>query len=135
MVNEKLMVAVYHHIRENPDHWDQRHWACSTGMCCAGWALTLSGSQWRATESGCSWMPLGTFSWSIPDAAARCLGLDPEIEIPLFNATNTLPDIRRIMTGLLGYDPESVLPDEDFVLEGKRAAYRYYGSGAETDLV
>lgn len=37
-----LFVEALAAIEENPQHWKQETWRCETGMCLAGWVVTLS---------------------------------------------------------------------------------------------
>lgn len=132
MVNHELMVSVYHHIKQNPEHWYQGEWACHSGMCIAGWTLTLNGVEWDATAvvGLHDLWPRGhePLSAGINASAADFLGLNHARACELFHAHNTLTDIREIMTGILGYDPETALPSEDILLEAKHLARKYYGS-------
>lgn len=131
-LNEKLMVAVYHHIKANPGQWRQESWACNTSMCVAGWALTVSGVAWdqaHYTAAGDSWwLPNDFREDSIGARATALLGLTSWQAQRLFYGLDTsLASLRKVMTDILGYDPDGVSPDEDLMLTAKLAAHEYYG--------
>jgi hypothetical protein len=96
--------------------WEQNTWRCETGMCFAGWVVTLNGGRWLH--------PAGNFGafkvapedidatdhvltddigqrWVWPaDRACRLLGLDTW-DTDLFSPDNTLDDLRRIVAELI----------------------------------
>lgn len=43
-----LAIATLAAIKNNPQHWDQATWRCSTGMCFAGWAISIAAPElWK----------------------------------------------------------------------------------------
>lgn len=119
-VNKELLVATLHHIEENPEEWEQSTWRCSSGMCFAGTAAVLAGGRWTNTTANDGVDDGDNLLWSSPDEpgaaeqdghwiievdrrACNILGLpyaDTVLE-PLFDPTNKLPDLRRIVGELV----------------------------------
>jgi hypothetical protein len=114
--NAAELVAIYQHIKANPETWDQetfaRKDACGTAYCVAGWAVVRAGyvPDWQSDEDGEFWADYVLKDEdevrSIRRRAAKILGLDHQRPIPLFRGDNTLDDIRRIILNLTGVDPE-----------------------------
>jgi hypothetical protein len=115
MINTELLRLTLKHIEETPELWVQREWAtpteCGTAYCFAGWAAVLSGAtfttSWNVIPPGTD-QPrdvdyyaaeiLGIEHTRGPSCCARC-GNDGEI--PLFEAHNTLGDLREIVARLI----------------------------------
>jgi len=100
-------------IAEGPDSWDQEDYRCKTGMCFAGHTAVLNGGIWAEPERFTSWLvavptddPRYVYQRdgrSVIKAAARAqqiLGLDGVSASWLFEAGNTLDDLRRIVAEL-----------------------------------
>lgn len=49
-INLDLLKKTYVHISKNPEEWNQGTWRCGTGMCFAGWAVTLAGRLWVTSD-------------------------------------------------------------------------------------
>lgn len=92
--------------------WDQgayrEAFSCGAAMCFAGWACQLESGRWLSYENeeylkavkadnpddvACGSVYAG-------DRAARLLGLAPHEALELFDADNTLADLRRIVREL-----------------------------------
>lgn len=135
-VNTELLKRTLQHIEDHPETWDQATWRnpdaeCGTACCFAGWAVTLAGGQFEASQivridslplSGetvraLQEVGIGTVgAAAIPDAAAWLLGLyeviydedgtgvylDNDPSDDLFSFDNTLDDLRYIVAGLCG---------------------------------
>lgn len=50
-MNKELLERVARHIEANPEEFSMDEWDCGTTACIAGWALRLSGENWRAVGS------------------------------------------------------------------------------------
>lgn len=46
VVNDELLLDVYGQIVEHPDTWTQWTWRCGSGLCFAGWTVTLGGMDY-----------------------------------------------------------------------------------------
>ena len=49
MTDEERKALAYDtldHIKAHPETWNQGEWRCRTGMCYAGWLVTLAGGTW-----------------------------------------------------------------------------------------
>lgn len=117
-MNTALLRRTLAHIEANPAEWYQPNWRCGTGMCFAGWAVTLAGGKWltRPGEFGerfleptdgdpqqdISKMSDGRRGVHVQLRAVRILGLDEELADRLFCATNSLDDLREIVAELCG---------------------------------
>jgi hypothetical protein len=140
-VNKELLKRTLQHIEDNPETWDQATWRnpdaeCGTACCFAGWAVTLAGGQFEASQTvRIDSLPLpgeavrtlqevgiGTVGVAaIPDAAAWLLGLyevvydedgtdiylDNDPSDDLFSPDNTLDDLRYIVANLCGPTTET----------------------------
>ncbi len=111
-INVPLLRKTMEHIEAHPEEWDQRHWAiqkeeCGTAFCFAGTAIQLSGEkrwQW-------DWHPICNEATlhdtvqdcqvSIAETARKLLGLRAHQASDLFEANNTLPELRRQVTRLI----------------------------------
>lgn len=140
--NVALLRQMLAHIEAHPETWDQATWRnpdaeCGTACCFAGWAVTLAGGQFEASQTvRIESLPLSgeairalqevgygtTGVASIPDAAAWLLGLfeltydedgtdiylDAYPSDDLFSPDNSLDDLRCIVAQLCGESAEAV---------------------------
>jgi hypothetical protein len=114
--NATELRRVLAHVEANQDQWEQDNYRvdladfddgrCGTAYCFAGWKAQLDGVKWK--------YPLHDFFpdvIALPDGseasadayAAQALGIEHTRdcgEIPLFEAHNTLDDLRRIVAEL-----------------------------------
>jgi hypothetical protein len=116
--NTDELVAIYQHIKANPDEWDQRtyasHTPCGTAFCVAGWAVARAGGlpvRWWSLEPGREQanhavMPDGR-EVQIDDEALAILGLTDDQAGLLFFEENDLDDIRSAIFDITGVDPET----------------------------
>ena len=44
---KRLAYDTLDYIKAHPEDWNQGEWRCSTGMCYAGWLVTLAGGTWK----------------------------------------------------------------------------------------
>jgi hypothetical protein len=109
-------------IEAHPEDWEQEHWRCETGMCFAGWAVTLAGRQWAFPSSTADAMFLVAEDgeqFAFPpeddeppvvycaDVARRTLGLSQEDSDLLFYGGNSLRTIKAYVANLIaGRDVE-----------------------------
>lgn len=115
--NIPLLRQTLAHIESHPQEWVQDSYRCQTGMCFAGWAVTLDGGQWyspdptstygdglvaRPDDPAVDVWPLGDGTRAILASARaqRILGLDGYQAEDLFASYNTLDDIRQIVAEL-----------------------------------
>jgi hypothetical protein len=123
--NVALLKQTLAHIEAHPETWKQEYFRCGTGMCFAGWAAELHGAKW-AYPAEAGWLRselitpksedgVGTEPIPIEGYAAKILGIehtrrydDEDFEydededfdlgtIPLFEARNSLDDLRRLV--------------------------------------
>ena len=111
--NIALMRQTLAAVEAHPEEWKQEHWRCKTGMCFAGWAAHLAGAQWETDEQPAYYAnslspyrrklmpaqvitPAGRRAF-VGEYAAEVLGLDDDDDELLFNADNTLDDLRRLI--------------------------------------
>lgn len=124
-LNTDLLKRTLAYILENPEKWDQKHWAtkvtgtCTTAFCFAGTALHLNhpGSMlvggWPIGVDGDRFatdtmeVP-GLGDVDIEETAAEELGLSDDQNEYLFDSENTLPQILRMVAELLE-DPDADL--------------------------
>lgn len=131
-----LAATVYHFIKDNPLHWNQRKWVCGTGMCYAGWYAHIHDMNVEIVVSPVNELSCFVGDDIIGNYVARLMGFDPENceddrifwNNDLFNASNTLDDIRRILTVLLGEDPEDIEPDLELLSFGKKVELMKFGN-------
>lgn len=119
--NAAELIAIYQHIKANPETWNQYMWGrrtpCGTAYCLAGWAVARSVGverfAWEAPdENGVSevWFVTdesGNWADSIRVVAQSALGLTGRQTEELFHGANDLDDLRRIITEITGTDPEN----------------------------
>lgn len=111
----RLAYAVLDQIEANPETWNQRMYRCSTGMCFAGWAIELvDGVRWVSDQKSGrdilnGWDLLDSNVVlpskrivSAADAGALLLGLDDDGAADMFDARNTLDDLKDVVTELFG---------------------------------
>jgi hypothetical protein len=88
--------------------WHQGSWRCGTARCFAGWAVEAARARWAYGEEddmdtyglGLVEDELGGYS-HVAAWAQAALGLTPFQAGELFNATNTLEDIRNLVDVIL----------------------------------
>lgn len=107
-------VSTYRHIRDNPTEHDQgvfyRPSGCGTKACFAGHAI-LRTPGWRVSMRGPFGMALPVHAlvrvtdWWV--AGRIVLGLTVPEGDRLFDAGNTLEDLRHIIGDVYGVDPET----------------------------
>lgn len=133
-----LLVSTYHFIKQNPETWAQETWRCDTGMCFAGWLITLDATsefEMRKIENSSVWGMKDfketencmEYNLSTLERAKTPIGFPVEFineEADLFDGGNTLTDIRIVLTRMLGVDPETLQPSEEFMLTGKHEAVK-----------
>jgi hypothetical protein len=124
-LNTELLKQTLSYILNNPEKWDQKHWAtkgsCTTAYCFAGTAVHLQHPKsamiggWRIGVTGdrlafdTMRVPgLGTVD--IESQAAEDLGLTTDQVNCLFEGDNTLPQILRMVAELLE-DPNADLSE------------------------
>lgn len=111
MPNVKLLRETLAHIEAEPEKWDQSVYRCETGMCFAGWAVTLDGGRWktRPDEDGHALLVAEAEDDEISrkmgdihaaDRAHRILGLTDGQADALFEGDNTLDDLRAIVNAI-----------------------------------
>lgn len=102
-VNVDLLQRTLAHIEAHPEEWNQGTWRCGTAACFAGHAAILAGAQWAEPDyETAPWLdnekvitPSGERR-EVFDYAPEVLGLAHHSH-PLFNASNDLEDLRRIV--------------------------------------
>lgn len=103
-INTTLLRNTLEYIIDNPDKHDQSAWwyehpspgVCSTVGCFAGWAVALTGYKVN-TSYHCPVIDFGVASRvTLPDMAARLLGLSEQYRNALFDANNTITDLANI---------------------------------------
>ncbi len=117
---EQTLAQIEHVAAETPDDglgWDQTAWRCQTGMCFAGWAITLTGGRWWLNEvteeneddGAILYAEDGDENVFFEDGmrlvgarsrATRILGLDWEQASALFHPTNNLRVLRQMVSDL-----------------------------------
>lgn len=118
-INWPLLDKVLDHIRAHPEQHQQQQFRCETGMCVAGWAAELAGRKW-AFPAGLGWPSSlvlaepgelfvkttgdGAYVVECFDAASALLGLTETDAYDLFEGSNTLSDIERIVDELRARD-------------------------------
>jgi hypothetical protein len=114
--NVDLLRRTLAHIEANPADWNQATWRCGTGMCFAGWAVTLAGGQWYEDKPTSLYRDeliaepddaddflnrrIGARTIHVDDRAKRVLGLEEGQAEVLFDGGNDLHDLRHIVTSL-----------------------------------
>ena len=77
-----LLRKTLEHIKAHPEEWDQSSWRCDTGMCFAGWAVTLVGREWATPKDH----PAASFVEARPGEPEACspgrIGYDNKITLP-----------------------------------------------------
>lgn len=133
-----LTATVYHFIKNNPQHWNQKHWVCGTGMCYAGWYAYIHDMNVETHvnpvhENMCH-VKVGDDYEFIGDYVAKLMGFCDESHFiwacnhkSLFYGHNDLEDIRKILTGLMGEDPEDIEPDNELLNFGKKVKLLKFG--------
>jgi PAS domain-containing protein len=94
------------HIEAHPDQWDQDTWICGTTACLAGWIVLRNGWTPLDSQEDPDWMDVQDVSLVVdpdggidqcPAAASRILGILPEEGDCLWESTNTLTDLHRLV--------------------------------------
>lgn len=94
-INIALLDAAIEQIELHPETWQQRHWRCETGMCVAGWIVTLAGDEW-ASAPGLGAEEFVRVNGRLVHAEIRAMKLlGISFSPALFDAENTLEDIKR----------------------------------------
>ncbi len=100
MAPEVLLKETYTYILEHPEEHNQRLWQtfgrdCGTAYCFAGMAVHLAGLEMNRNDHVCG------KEWEnaphINDVARKILGLEEDQAGQLFNAGNSIDDIRRLL--------------------------------------
>jgi hypothetical protein len=123
MPNSEALWSTLLHIEANPETWRQDRWVCGTAHCFAGHTAvtvlkaTLIGELVPLTKELATTMNrwevdygLSVCPWTEDDAphvddfARSVLGLTREQADDLFCATNTLPELRRMVVKFTGED-------------------------------
>lgn len=112
-VNTELLLKTMAHIEAHLDQWDQGTWAmrtdCGTAGCFAGTACLLAGYQFDFSKAA-YWTCDGTVTAElttgerISTKAKELLGLDAFQAEQLFAPSNTLLQLRQIVSELTGVD-------------------------------
>ncbi len=122
-LNVPLLRKTLDHIKAHPNELRQEFWRCDTGMCFAGWAVTLAGGRWLVQdlrgEDGepSTWAEVlrpepdddPELLWPTPYGAGmpcagraqRLLGLTLNQADALFHADNTITDLEYICERLV----------------------------------
>jgi hypothetical protein len=108
--NVPLLRKTLEHIEAHPQEWDQVRWRCESGMCFAGTAADLDGAQWlygagpmlRRREDDPADDRYAPDRLHVRTRAQHILGISEDQADDLFEATNTLDDLRRIVGELCG---------------------------------
>jgi hypothetical protein len=109
VINVPLLLRTLEHIEAHPEEWNQEKWHCGSAYCFAGHAATLSGAVFVTTPGDPD--PDDTIHVLGPGDdkphavyyyAAGALGLDPygRAADRLFDGSNTLDDLRRVVADL-----------------------------------
>jgi hypothetical protein len=142
-----LAVDVLAHIELDPASWDQGSWAksrnsvaprptepgCGTGMCFAGWAVTLGAIN---PQDRIKWIDEGTYGgepiWVgnttksgliVSERASRLLELETNPE--LFAGRNNLHDLyREVAVAYNKYNIQEVIDDVAWRMKEVRAEYQ-----------
>jgi hypothetical protein len=114
--NVPLLRQTLAHIEAHPEDWNQGSWRCDTAACFAGHAALLAGATWahraedgvdlenladidpEAYEAVCPPRAEGTVR--VSTYAQQVLGIKLGDAARLFEATNELDDLRRIVDEL-----------------------------------
>jgi hypothetical protein len=124
-LNAVLAYQVLDHIEAHPEQWDQTNWArqvpeCGTAGCFAGWTVMLSGMTplFRESYGGRAMDVIDDrgYQVSVSEAATRLLGAryvyidtdiypDDDEEEDLFDESNDLDDLRRLVFEIFGPRP------------------------------
>lgn len=114
-VNVELLDQTLAYIEANRDEWKQSIYRWETGMCFAGWTCTLAGGEWLnppdenwpdvlaaepADAPGRVFKFLGRPGVVASYRAERLLGLTEDEADSLFEAHNTIEDLREIVAEL-----------------------------------
>lgn len=115
--NKKLLLKTLAYIKAHPEEHNQEYYRCETGMCYAGWAITLAGGKWAFPVSGDYsdryviantqdnpdhvFLDHGLQVINPSDRAERLLGITEIEGCRLFEWENTIEDIERIVNELV----------------------------------
>lgn len=133
-----LAVTVYHFIKQTPEYHHQADYRCGSGMCFAGWAVSLDPQSTFLFGPKHSWAdyvssdssqrgsievlnsPSGA-GMHLQQRAIALLELDVNEyeESALFAGSNTLLNIRAHIEEIYGVDPENEIPDAELMLLAK----------------
>jgi hypothetical protein len=114
--NVPLLRQTLAFIEAHPEDWNQSYWRCDTAACFAGHAALLAGASWahraedgvnledladhdpEAFEAVCP--PGADCTVRVSTYARQVLGIEPADAARLFEASNELDDLRRIVDEL-----------------------------------
>ncbi|MEW1959780.1 hypothetical protein [Kineococcus sp. NPDC059986] len=104
-VNWPLVDAVLAQIEAHPETWNQEHWRCGTSFCFAGWAVEMSpDASWVEDEGWADDVKLlvhgVVMKYPPGHAAAHLLNLPGDAGDDLFEATNSLDDIKAVIRNI-----------------------------------
>ena len=109
--NVNLLRTTLALIKINPEHHSQENWRCETGMCFAGWAGIIGGAEWAnpddpddATVVFINDDGKQVFE-HVSDYAKHALGLDWDDADRLFESSNSIDDLERMVDNLCNGDP------------------------------
>ena len=140
-MNTELAHKVLDHITANPKTWNQEEWRCDSGMCYAGWAVTLSDAGLRWLNDDTSWVilpegfPEVHYEWKedgerraqAVNVAEILLDIDNLSARRLFRSVNTLEDLREYVRILEETQNDPVLRDKLMEELAERILQREYG--------
>jgi hypothetical protein len=104
MANVALLKATLRYIELHPEEWEQSLWICETTACFAGTACLLMGGKriFRKGElSDDESVRVGRKRRLVMEMAQEVLDLNSNDASWLFNATNSLSELRRMVNELI----------------------------------
>lgn len=117
-LNVELLERTMSHIEAHPYDHDQHQWRCGTARCFAGWASYFAGGRFVSSESDIATIVASngvkSFRSSVvrtpedgllhvADHAVLALGIDDGDADLLFDAMNSVADLRAMVDNLIGY--------------------------------
>jgi hypothetical protein len=101
-MNVELLEQTMRHIIDHPETHDQSIWisACGTTACFAGWACLLSGNH-RDKYWPTYFDDVTTGFLHTQDLAPKLLDIDEDTAGELFDGSNTVDDLQRIVKQLI----------------------------------
>jgi len=109
MPNAKLAYQTLDYIEAHPDEWDQDVWFCGTAACFAGRATLLHGDKREPGLDPVDVIPIEDQSQRVyvKTRARRLLGINYIDADYLFDACNTLEDLRELVAEIFGPRPDA----------------------------